>query len=151
MAGGGGFAGGGELRVFGWEAGLRIVCDNLLANAAVHGHRPGEPARVTVGLRRVGEQAVLTVDDDGPGVPVAERAAVFDRFHRRAGSPGSGLGLTLVAQQVTLHRGTVTVDTPPGGRGCRFEVRLPLVQPDAPTLPLPARREWISASGPAIP
>ncbi|MDH6145824.1 two-component system sensor histidine kinase PrrB [Kitasatospora sp. GP30] len=151
LAGGSGFGDGGELRVFGWEAGLRIVCDNLLVNAAVHGHRPGEPARVTVGLRRVGAQVVLTVDDDGPGVPVAERAAVFDRFHRRAGSPGSGLGLTLVAQQVALHRGTVTVDTPPGGRGCRFEVRLPLVRPDAPTPPLPARREWISASGPAIP
>ncbi|MCC9309763.1 HAMP domain-containing histidine kinase [Kitasatospora sp. RB6PN24] len=137
----------GEFRVFGWEAGLRIVCDNLLANAVVHGRRPGEPARVAVGLRREGEQVVLTVDDDGPGVPTAERAAVFDRFHRRADSPGSGLGLTLVAQQVALHRGTVTVDTPPGGRGCRFEVRLPLVRPEAPTLPLPARREWISASG----
>jgi two-component system sensor histidine kinase PrrB len=136
----------GELRVFGWEAGLRIVCDNLLLNAVVHGGRPGSPARVSVGLHQVGEQAVLTVDDDGPGVPEEERTAVFDRFHRRAGSPGSGLGLTLVAQQVTLHRGTVTVGTPPGGRGCRFEVRLPLVRPEAPTLPLPARREWISAS-----
>ncbi|MFD7453526.1 sensor histidine kinase [Kitasatospora sp. NPDC059827] len=137
----------GGLRVHGWEAGLRIVCDNLLANAAVHGHRSGEPARIAVGLRRDAGQAVLTVDDEGPGIPVADRAAVFDRFHRHRDSPGSGLGLTLVAQQVALHRGTVTVTEPPGGTGCRVEVRLPLVGEDAPTPPLPTRREWIGSTG----
>ncbi|MFD7908597.1 sensor histidine kinase [Kitasatospora sp. NPDC059747] len=136
----------GGLRVHGWEAGLRIVCDNLLANAAVHGHRPGEPARIALGLRREAGQAVLTVDDDGPGIPAQDRAAVFDRFHRGRNSPGSGLGLTLVAQQVALHRGTVTVTESPGGTGCRVEVRLPLVGQDAPTLPLPARRDWIRAT-----
>ncbi|MFE9424946.1 sensor histidine kinase [Kitasatospora sp. NPDC006697] len=133
-----------DLRVFGWEAGLRIAFDNLLANAAVHGARPGEPARITVGLRRVGGEAVLTVDDRGPGIPPAERAAVFDRFHRRPGSPGSGLGLTLVAQQAALHRGTVTATAPPAGQGSRFELRLPLVLPHAPTLSLPARPEWFT-------
>ncbi|MFI9272833.1 sensor histidine kinase [Kitasatospora sp. NPDC052896] len=133
------------LRVFGWEAGLRIVCDNLLLNAAVHGHSPGQPARITVRLGREADRAVLTVDDSGPGIPPAERAAVFDRFHRRRDSPGSGLGLTLVAQQVALHRGTVTVSAPPDGYGCRIEVRLPLVATDAPTLPLPARPDWIGA------
>lgn len=86
------------------------------------------------------------MDDDGPGIAPEERSAVFDRFHRRRDSPGSGLGLTLVAQQVALHRGTVTVGTPPGGTGCRFEVRLPLVAADAPTLPLPARRDWIGSA-----
>ncbi|GAB2731041.1 sensor histidine kinase [Kitasatospora kifunensis] len=140
------------LRVYGWEAGLRIVCDNLLLNAAVHGHLPGQPARVAVALHREADHAVLTVDDAGPGIAQAERAAVFDRFHRRRDSPGSGLGLTLVAQQVALHRGSVTVTTPPGttppgGTGCRFEVRLPLVSPEALTLPLPARRDWIGATG----
>ncbi|MFE5581689.1 sensor histidine kinase [Kitasatospora sp. NPDC056531] len=138
---------GGGLRVHGWEAGLRIVCDNLLANAAVHGHRPGLPARIVLGLHREAGQAVLTVDDDGPGIPVEDRAAVFDRFHRRRDSPGSGLGLTLVAQQVALHRGTVTVTEPPSGSGCRIEIRLPLVAPDAPTLPLPTRRHWIRSTG----
>ncbi|MCX4745439.1 HAMP domain-containing histidine kinase [Kitasatospora sp. NBC_01287] len=134
-------AGTGGLRVYGWEAGLRIVCDNLLLNAALH----GRPGRITVGAHRDGGAAVLTVDDEGPGIPQAQRAAVFDRFHRRPDSPGSGLGLTLVAQQVALHRGTVTVATGPGGRGCRFEVRLPLVSAEAPTLPLPARPDWIGA------
>ncbi|WP_327066025.1 HAMP domain-containing histidine kinase [Kitasatospora sp. NBC_01250] len=139
---------GGAPRVFGWEAGLRIVCDNLLANAAVHGRQPGRPGRIAVALRQEADQVVLTVDDAGPGIPQAERAAVFDRFHRRRDSPGSGLGLTLVAQQVALHRGAVRVATPPSGSGCRIEVRLPLLaSPDAPTLPLPARRDWIGATG----
>lgn len=134
------------IRVFGWEAGLRIVCDNLLANAAVHGHTPGQPARIAVRLDRQDGQAVLTVDDSGPGIAPQERAAVFDRFHRRRDSPGSGLGLTLVAQQVALHRGTVSVSTPPDGRGCRMEVRLPLISSDATTVALPARRDWIGAA-----
>ncbi|GJF28013.1 hypothetical protein KNE206_07130 [Kitasatospora sp. NE20-6] len=131
--------------VFGWDAGLRILLANLIGNAAVHGRTSPAPARVTVRLRagRSGS-AVLTVDDDGPGIAPAERAAVFRRFHRSPDSPGSGLGLTLVAQQAALHRGTVTVAGGPGGTGCRFEVRLPLLRPEAPTLVLPARRDWLA-------
>ena len=133
------------ITVFGWEPGLRILLANLLGNAAVHGRTAAGPARITVRLRagRSGS-AVLTVDDDGPGVPAAERAAVFHRFHRRPDSPGSGLGLTLVAQQAALHRGTVVAGEGPGGAGCRFEVRLPLLRPEVPTLVLPARRDWIT-------
>ncbi|MEW2416521.1 HAMP domain-containing sensor histidine kinase [Streptomyces sp. NPDC046866] len=133
-----------ELRVIGWDAGLKIMLANLLRNAAVHGRRPGEPPRITVRLHARGSCAVLTVDDEGPGVPPAEREAVFRRFHHRPGSPGSGLGLTLVAQQAALHHGTVTVGDAPGGRGARFEVRLPLASADEPTLRLPLRRDWIS-------
>ncbi|WP_030159013.1 sensor histidine kinase [Streptomyces sp. NRRL S-244] len=133
-----------ELRVFGWDAGLAILLANLLGNAAVHGHRPQEPARIAVRLHAEGGYAVLTVDDAGPGIPSGEREAVFRRFHHRPGSPGSGLGLTLVAQQVALHRGTVRIGTPPGGAGTRFEVRLPLSAADSPTLRLPKRRDWIS-------
>ncbi|WP_354643155.1 sensor histidine kinase [Kitasatospora camelliae] len=134
-----------EVRVFGWESGLRILLANLLGNAAVHGRHPdGPPAEVSCALTADGPWAVLTVDDTGPGVPPAEREAVLRRFHRRPDSPGSGLGLTLVAQQAALHRGTVTVGAPPGGRGCRIEVRLPLAGTDTPTLQLPARRDWLS-------
>ncbi|ATZ29006.1 Sensor-type histidine kinase PrrB [Streptomyces lavendulae subsp. lavendulae] len=133
-----------ELRIFGWDSGLKIMLANLLRNAVVHGHLPGEPPRVTVRLRAQGGFALLTVDDEGPGVPPAEREAVFGRFHRRPGSPGSGLGLTLVAQQAALHRGTVTLGEVPGGTGARIEVRLPLVSEDEPTVRLPARRDWIS-------
>ncbi|WP_405002976.1 HAMP domain-containing histidine kinase [Kitasatospora purpeofusca] len=136
-----------ELRVFGWESGLRIMLANLLGNAAVHGRADGVPARVTVRLAAEDAQARLTVDDSGPGVPPEDRAAVFQRFHRRRDSPGSGLGLTLVAQQAALHRGTVALTAPPDGTGCRAEVTLPLPRPDAPTLELPARRDWLTGPG----
>ncbi|WP_055585361.1 sensor histidine kinase [Peterkaempfera griseoplana] len=140
------------LRVHGWEPGLRSLVDNLLANAIVHGRPETGPPRVEITLRAGGDRArptaVLTVDDHGPGIPGRLRDAVFQRFHRRPGSPGSGLGLTLVAQQIALHRGTVTVQDRPGG-GTRFEVRLALAAQlpgpsGEPTLPL--RRDWLTAA-----
>ncbi|WP_310722974.1 HAMP domain-containing sensor histidine kinase [Streptomyces sp. N2A] len=134
-----------------WEPGLRMAVDNLLRNAVVHGSRAGLPARIEVALRPGGRPtdpvAVLTVDDDGPGIAPEERQQVFQRFHRRAGSPGSGLGLTLVAQQVALHRGTVRILDRPTGTGVRFEVHLPRpADPaaDTHTLELPLRRAWLS-------
>ncbi|MDJ0385168.1 HAMP domain-containing sensor histidine kinase [Streptomyces sp. G-G2] len=133
-----------ELAVFGWEAGLMILLANLLGNAVVHGAPPDGPPLIDVRLDARGPYAVLTVDDAGPGIPPGERDAAFRRFHHRPGSPGSGLGLTLVAQQVALHRGTVTLGNPPEGRGTRVEVRLPLLAPDGPAPRLPARRDWIS-------
>ncbi|MFD8231657.1 sensor histidine kinase [Streptomyces sp. NPDC059696] len=62
------------------------------------------------------------------GIPAERREDVFQRFHQGPDSPGTGLGLTLVAQQVVLHRGRITVpDRPDGGAGTRFELRLPAV------------------------
>jgi two-component system, OmpR family, sensor histidine kinase PrrB len=138
------------LRVHGWEPGLRTVVDNLLGNALVHGRTGAGPARVEVALRHGGRPAgsvvVLTVDDHGPGIPPHLRPAVFERFHRRQDSPGSGLGLTLVAQQVALHRGRITVGDRPDGRpGTRFEIRLPFARDAAvdidATMRLP--RDWL--------
>ncbi|MFJ1751645.1 sensor histidine kinase [Kitasatospora sp. NPDC088134] len=143
-----------EARVFGWDAGLRILLANLLGNAAVHGAATRQddtdrsPAAVDVRLRIEGGTARLTVDDRGPGIPPEERVAVFHRFHRRPGSPGSGLGLTLVAQQAALHRGSVVATDRPDGPGCRVEVRLPLLRPDATTVRLPAVRDWLKGDEP---
>lgn len=93
---------------------------------------------MTVGVRRAGDQVVVMVDDSGPGVPPDARTRVFDRFARGPASSGSGLGLTLVAQQAALHRGAVTVTDTPSGTGARFEVRLPSTGG-----PLPAHRDWL--------
>ena len=136
--------------VHGWEPGLRSLLDNLVANALAHGRDPAGHARVEVGLRQdsspAGPIAVLTVDDEGPGIPEERRAAVFERFRRGPRSTGSGLGLTLVAQQAALHHATVEIrDRPSGERGTRIEVRFPLAHRDAaPTGPaLPAQRDWL--------
>jgi signal transduction histidine kinase len=112
---------------------LERVLRNLIDNADGHG---GGLAAVTV--ERSGPEVCLLVDDDGPGVPEAERAVVFERFARgsrstRASSAGSGLGLALVSRHVQLMGGTVAVTDAPGG-GARFVVRLP-VAPATEELP----------------
>jgi signal transduction histidine kinase len=94
--------------------GLRALLDNLVENAARHGRGGRERVRVvvTVGL------GTLTVDDDGPGVPPAERATVLARFGRGAGArgPGSGLGLAIAAAQARRHGGALTLtESPLGG------------------------------------
>lgn len=126
------------LTVHGWEPGLGLLLDNLLTNALAHGRDADGRADVTVGVRRTETEVVITVDDRGPGVPAADRNHVFERFHRGPGSAGSGLGLTLVAQQTALHRGSITVMDGPDGVGTRFEVRLPSAGGD-----LPGRRDWL--------
>ncbi|MEU6813576.1 HAMP domain-containing sensor histidine kinase [Streptomyces sp. NPDC046860] len=114
------------LTVPGWEPGLRLLLDNLLANALAHGRDPAGLARIRVQVRRAGERAVLVVTDQGPGIPPESRQRLFERFQRGPDSTGSGLGLTLVAQQAALHRGSVEAAAAPHGTGARFEVRLPL-------------------------
>lgn len=136
----------GEARVDGWPSGLRLIADNLLDNAALHG-RPDGVARVA--LDRDGGYVVLRVEDDGPGIPAAERATVIEPFARGAGArgPGTGLGLAIVAQQVQLHGGALRLyDAEPTGLG--VEARLPAADPGyarpgvsggSPTRSAPAR------------
>ncbi|ARP72381.1 two-component sensor histidine kinase [Streptomyces pluripotens] len=124
--------------VHGWEPGLRLLLDNLLGNALIHGRDAQGRVRVRVGVRRAPDRVGITVDDCGTGVPPDARARIFERFERGPRSAGSGLGLTLVAQQAALHRGSVTVTDGPDGRGARFEVRLP-----SGGGRLPGRRDWL--------
>jgi signal transduction histidine kinase len=115
----------GAARVQGDRAGLGRALRNLVDNAARHAHR-----EVAVGVAVDGPDAVVTVDDDGPGVPAGERERVFERFTRldegRArGAGGAGLGLALVRAVALAHGGTARVlDSPLGG--ARFELRLPM-------------------------
>ena len=97
----------------GLPVGLRLVIDNAIANAVKHGG--ATEVRLAVGSSAAGVR--VTVDDNGTGVPEAERAAVFDRFARgsTASHSGSGLGLALVAQQAELHGGTASLETSPLG------------------------------------
>jgi two-component system sensor histidine kinase PrrB len=100
--------------VRGWEPGLRLLVANLVTNAAHHG-RPGGNVWVTLAG---GPAAVLTVDDDGDGIPEDDRARIFEPFRRldaAAERPGTGLGLALVAQQAREHAATVRVGASPAG------------------------------------
>ncbi|MCX4879563.1 MULTISPECIES: cell wall metabolism sensor histidine kinase WalK [unclassified Streptomyces] len=115
------------LTVTGDEHRLHQVLANLLANARVH-----TPAgtKVTVTLESDDSFAVLTVHDDGPGVPEDIESGVFERFtraeHRRrtdAPGGGAGLGLSIVAAVVEAHGGSVALNSTPGST--QFTVRLP--------------------------
>ncbi|MDN5860888.1 MAG: HAMP domain-containing histidine kinase, partial [Pseudonocardia sp.] len=107
---------------------LERVVANLVDNADIYG---GGPVRAAV--LRAGDRARIEIDDAGPGVPVEQRAVVFERFARgvfagrRADGGGSGLGLALVAQHVRCHGGAVSVTDRPGG-GARFVIELPAQQ-----------------------
>ena len=112
-------------RVAGDLGQLQRMVQNLADNAARH-------ARATIAfvLREdPSGTTYLCVDDDGPGIPEADRKRIFERFVRLDGARardagGSGLGLAIVAEIVAAHGGTVTVGTSPLG-GARFEVALP--------------------------
>jgi two-component system sensor histidine kinase PrrB len=108
--------------IVGLPAGLRLAVDNAIANAVKHG------GATRVQLSAVSSRAgvEIAIDDDGCGVPEEERTRVFERFSRgsTASHSGSGLGLTLVAQQADLHGGTATLESSPLG-GARLLLRLP--------------------------
>lgn len=104
---------------------IRIVT-NLLTNVARYAPS-GTTATLTV-VRR-GSRAVLTVADEGPGIPPDERERVFDRFFRGATAldsrkPGTGIGLAVVSELATRSGGSVRV-VPHDGIGARFEIELP--------------------------
>ena len=103
---------------------LHRLALNLLENALRH-TAPGTTVEATV-ERRNGE-VVLSVEDDGPGIPRELRDRVFERFFRGAGdrSGSSGLGLAIVRAVAGSHAGTVTLEEPLDGRGARFVVRFP--------------------------
>jgi signal transduction histidine kinase len=103
---------------------LGQAVNNLLDNALKYTPDGG---RITLATQREGNAAVLTVTDNGPGVPAFERDAIFRRLYRGDSSRsqrGLGLGLSMVKAIVEAHGGTVGVDDAPGG-GAQFTVRLP--------------------------
>jgi two-component system, OmpR family, sensor histidine kinase PrrB len=109
--------------VRGWDGGLRLLVDNLLDNAALHGDAGGH---VRIGLARDEDVLLLCVEDDGPGIAAPERDRVLEPFGRGTGTtaPGTGLGLAIVAQQVALHAGELTLgESALGGLG--VNIRLP--------------------------
>jgi signal transduction histidine kinase len=104
---------------------LHQVTVNLLTNA-IKFTPPG--GTVEVRTYRDQTEAVLEVTDTGPGVPVDERDAIWERFYQgRAGRarPGSGIGLAVVKELAAAHGGTVSLKSPLSG-GAKFSLRLPV-------------------------
>jgi signal transduction histidine kinase len=109
---------------------LHRLIRNLLENAVRH---TPEKSTIELTARRDGDEALLEVVDDGPGIPAEMENQVFDRFVRgdgpadTAGGGGSGLGLAIVRAVAEAHGGSVSAGRSTYG-GARFSVRLPLEQ-----------------------
>jgi two-component system OmpR family sensor kinase len=121
------------LRIEGDAGFLGQLFQNLLSNALKF---TPEGGAVEVTLSGVNGEAVLRVADSGPGIPVEQRARIFDRFHRvnegKDQREGAGLGLAIVAWVARVHGGRITVSDRPGG-GTAFEVAIPVAEEEAPS------------------
>lgn len=102
---------------------LRQVLANLLHNAV---RAMGERGTLRISARREGDETVLEVADDGPGIEPSVREVLFEPFvtTRRGGREGAGLGLFLAERLVAAHGGRIDVESEPG-KGSLFRVRLP--------------------------
>jgi two-component system phosphate regulon sensor histidine kinase PhoR len=108
---------------------LRILLENA-------GNYSPEGGTITLRSRRAGNRAVITVTDQGPGIPEADLARVFERFYRvdkartrdSADPGGTGLGLAIVRHLVELHGGTVRAENGTGG-GAVLTITLPIADP----------------------
>lgn len=110
-----------------------LLLDRLLRNLLSNARRACPEGQVLVAAATDGATVTLAVEDEGPGIPPAERARIFDAFYRlddaRARDRGgTGLGLYLCAQIARAHGGTIAAEDRPGGApGARLVVRLPAV------------------------
>lgn len=120
----------GPLRIEADPVGLEQVVVNLVRNALDASAQGGRPVRVATAS--VDQGVVLRVEDEGPGIPVADLPRIFDPFfstRMRAG--GTGLGLSIVHGIVLEHGGSIEVESEPGKGAC-FLVRLPAEPARAP-------------------
>ena len=121
---------------------LVTVLGNLIDNA-VDAASPG--GRVDVAVHREGRGTVVTVADDGPGIPQEDRDRVFHSGVSSKAAPAGGtrgIGLALVRRVVTRRGGTVAVDDAPAG-GALFVVRLPDARHAPPARPQPFTTEEV--------
>ena len=99
---------------------LTALLDNAIRYTQAGGH-------IRVRLIQEKQRVLLTVVDDGPGIPDAHKAKVFDRFYRvdpaRAQDGGSGLGLSVARQIVEHMKGSITLRDGENSRRCAFEMR----------------------------
>jgi two-component system sensor histidine kinase QseC len=116
--------------VRGNSAMLGALIRNLVDNAVRYTPAGG---CVEIGLALRGDATILTVTDNGPGIPAGERARVFDRFYRgsTANAKGCGLGLSIVKRVAELHQAVVELADAPGGQGLQVRVTFPRVNPGA--------------------
>lgn len=129
---------------------LGQLLDNLLDNAVKYG-RGEDGATIVVETHRDGSEAVLAVEDRGPGIAPEDVSQIFEPFYRsarerRRGLSGVGLGLAVVRRIATACGGSVAVHSEPG-RGARFEVRFPAMAKSVEDAETPSEIDRCAAGG----
>jgi two-component system sensor histidine kinase TctE len=111
-----------DVRLEGNAVLLRELLANLVDNAIRYTPSGGH---ITVSVSRADAAIVLSVEDDGPGIPLADRGRVFERFQRlsEARGDGCGLGLAIVREIAEAHAATVAIEDGAHGKGTRVSVR----------------------------
>jgi len=110
---------------------LRQVLDNVVGNAIKYSNQDGE---VDISIKSEGDQIILQVSDNGPGIPSQDQARIFDKFYRGRNMDkreGSGLGLAIVKSIIDAHQGRIWVESNLG-QGSTFFIVLPV---NSPTIP----------------
>jgi signal transduction histidine kinase len=110
---------------------LQVMVENLVRNAIRHSP---EGSAVSIEAERDGEEILISVRDEGPGIPAEFLDKVFERGVRvpgpeaeKNGSGGAGLGLAIARNVAQLHRGAIRAANNPE-RGCTFQVEMPLAR-----------------------
>ncbi|SFE74849.1 HAMP domain-containing sensor histidine kinase [Alteribacillus iranensis] len=116
-----------EVIIEGDESKVKQALYILLDNAVKYTEQD-----IHVRLKEEGHHILLSVQDEGEGIPDSDQKHIFDRFYRvdkarSRSTGGSGLGLPIAKQLIRLHNGDVTLDSKPG-QGSTFTIRLPVVQ-----------------------
>ncbi|HSB00396.1 MAG TPA: HAMP domain-containing sensor histidine kinase, partial [Anaerolineales bacterium] len=105
---------------------LRQVLDNVVGNAIKYSKINGE---IFIAIHSEGEQLILQITDQGPGIPPSDQPHIFDKFYRGtnvdSGIEGSGLGLAIVKNIVESHQGRIWVESAMG-KGSTFFIVLPV-------------------------
>jgi PAS domain S-box-containing protein len=117
---------------------LRQVLDNVVGNAIKYSNAGGE---IYIAIHSQGDQLILQVTDQGPGIPVADQPHIFDKFYRGTNVDseieGSGLGLAIVKNIVESHQGRIWVESTLG-KGSSFFIVLPIA---AEPVQIPRKKE----------
>lgn len=119
---------------------MRQIIINLISNAIKY-----SPAvkPILLSLRQTSDWLILSIRDEGIGIPDADIYRLFEPFHRATNAEtiaGTGLGLTIVQEAVNLHGGTIKVESQPGA-GTTFIIRMPVNDPPRPPLDLASDME----------
>ena len=114
--------------IFGWREGLTVLFNNLIQNSYIHSNLSPGQLKIAIYVSVEENWARIIVDDNGVGVEEHERKMVLERFKRGSNNyaQGSGLGLSLVTQQVEIHSGRIEISQSPMG-GARVEIALPII------------------------